>query len=123
MVSLLGLITFLLRLTLAIQGQLVTILPDDFLQENLCITSDSTHNQVHATPLQDRSNALAYCEAESEEKNESEKETLADLLQAFYEAGFSKDNSSFYNPFFGSKGFQGGLHLYDLFHSWKTHLS
>ncbi len=123
MVSLLGLISFLLRLTLAIQGQLIAFIPGDFLQENLSITSDSTRNQVHAIPLEDWSSALALCEAESEEKSESETETLADLLQAFYEAGISNENTSHYNPFFGSKSLKGSLHLYDLFHSWKTHLS
>lgn len=123
MISFLGLITFLLRLTLAIQAQMVTFLPADFFQESLCVTSESTHHEIQAVPLQDKSSTLALCEAESEEKSESETETLANLLQAFNEAGFFQENTSYSNPFFGNKSLQGGLHLYDLFHSWKTHLS
>jgi hypothetical protein len=125
MISFLSLITFLLRLTLAIQGQLVTVLPVDSAQERVCLDFNLPSNQVHPIIGTESGNETGRVETESEEKSEteSESESFADLLDSLYADSNSCEYSRYYNPFFGSKGVQGDRHLYDLFHSWKTHLS
>lgn len=124
MISILSLFTFLLRLTLMIQSQVGMILPGSEESDSACLsifTSDQT--QVYASFASLGENSDALFEAEEEEKNESESETLADLLDAIHAAGFSVKDKEYYDPFFGNKGLQGNLHLYDLFHSWRTPLS
>ncbi len=125
MISFLSLITFLLRLTLAIQGQLVTVLSVDPAQERVCLDFNGPSQQVHPILSTETGNKAGRIETEKEEKSESESESesLADLLDSLYADSLSREFSRYYNPFFGSKGVQGDRHLYDLFHSWKTHLS
>lgn len=123
MVSLLGLITLLLRLTLVVQSHVITFFPGDFAEDKVCNASGADDFQLHSILETDGNNAFALCEAEEEEKSESETEVLADLLHSLYEAGLSHNFKTYYNPFFGNKALQGDQHLYDLFHSWKTHLS
>ncbi|HSF52583.1 MAG TPA: hypothetical protein VLA71_02470 [Algoriphagus sp.] len=123
MISLLGLITFLLRLTLAIQGQFVEVLPADFSEERICLDFSAPDQNVHPILNPESGNENALVEAEKEEKNETEGESLADLLEALYEASINALGQTYYNPFFGNKALLGDQHLYDLFHSWKIHLS
>lgn len=123
MISFLGLITFLLRLTLAIQGQVVAVLPLDFSEEKSCVAPVADNSQIHSIINIENGNSNALCEGEKEEKSESETESLADFLDALNEAGFLVSHKEYYNPFFGNKALQGDQHLYDLFHSWKVHLS
>ena len=124
MVSLLSLFTFLLRLTLMIQSQVGLILPGANDSDGACVSlSSSDLTLVYASFSSFGENSEALFEAEEEEKNESESETLADLLDAIQESSFSSEDKEYYDPFFGNKGLQGNLHLYDLFHSWKTPLS
>ncbi len=122
MVSFLGLIVFLLRLTLAIQSQMIAVLPADYLQGKSHISIETSDFQIHSATPAENVNPAALCEGEKE-KNESESESLADLLQALQEAGFSLKSRHYFDPNFGNKALQGNLHLYDLFHSWKVHLS
>lgn len=123
MISLLGLITFLLRLTLAIQDQFVEVLPADFSEERICLDFSAPDQNVHPILNPESGNENALVEAEKEEKNETEGESLADLLEALYEASINALGQTYYNPFFGNKALLGDQHLYDLFHSWKIHLS
>lgn len=123
MISILGLISFLLRLTLVIQGQVNVVLPSVFSEEKSCISLESNEYQVHAIVDFEQQNSFALCEAEEEEKSESETESLADFPDAWNVAEFLVINKEYYNPFFGNKGLRGDQHLYDLFHSWKTDLS
>jgi hypothetical protein len=123
MISILGLLTFLLRLTLVIQSQIVAVLPADFTEGKRCVDQEVTNPQFHSLVDFENANSTALYEAEKEEKNESETETLAKFLHAFYEAGFAERFKNYYNPFFGNKALQGNQHLYDLFHAWKIHLS
>lgn len=123
MISFIGLITFLLRLTLAIQGQVIAILPLDFSDDKRCIAPVADKSQIHSIVNFESANSNALCEAEKEEKSESETESLADFLDSSNEAGLLVSHKEYYNPFFGNKALKGNQHLYDLFHSWKTHLS
>ncbi|MFN3996243.1 hypothetical protein [Algoriphagus sp.] len=123
MISILGLITFLLRLTLAIQGQVVAVLPIDSFEGKSCVVHEGTNHQFHALENFENGNSAALYEAEKEEKSESEIDSLANFLHALYEAGVAKQYKNYYNPFFGNKALLGDRHLYDLFHSLKIHLS
>jgi hypothetical protein len=123
MISFLGLIAFLLRLTLAIQGQVIAVLPFDLSEEKSCIAPVPHGSQIHSILNFENGNSNALCEGESEEKSESESESLGDSLGTLKEAGLLVRHKQFYNPFFGNKALQGDQHLYDLFHSWKIHLS
>lgn len=123
MIPFLGLITFLLRLTLAIQSQLAGVFPLDFPENGPCLVQKSHDFEVYSIVSLENGNFDSLCETEKEEKSESESDSLADLLQDLFEAGFPVVNKEHYNSFFGSKAKQGNQHLYDLFHSWKVHLS
>lgn len=123
MISITGLISFLLRLTLMIQGQVGEALPSVFSEGKNCISLESNECQVHAIVDFEHQNSCALCEAEEEEKSESETESLADFPDAWKAMGFLVINKEYYNPFFGNKGLRGDQHLYDLFHSWKTDMS
>jgi hypothetical protein len=123
MISLLSLITFLLRLTLAIQGQLVAVLPAELGHERVCLDLGAPNQQVHPVFHSESGNQSGLVESEKEERNETETESLVDFLESLHVESLSFDFRFQYNPFFGSKGLQGDRHLYDLFHSWKTHLS
>ena len=123
MISFLGLITFLLRLTLVIQSQAVEVLPSNFFASDSCISLARNENKVHSTIFDQNQSALAVCEAEEEEKTESEPDTLAALLQEFYAVNFSSKLFYNCNILFGTKALLGNRHLYDFFHSWKTHLN
>ena len=123
MISLIGLITFLLRLTLLLQTQVMSFLPGELAGDQVCHALEADDFQVHSVLNLDGTDPFALCEAEEEEKSESETESLANLGDQFDESGFAQNSKTFYNPFFGNKALQGNQHLYDLFHSWKTHLS
>jgi hypothetical protein len=123
MISIIGLFTFLIRLTLALQSQVVSFLPGEFDSDQVCNAIEADDFQIHSILASEGNDPFALCEAEEEEKSESETESLAGLVHSFQESGFSKNSKTFYNPFFGNKALQGNQHLYDLFHSWKTHLS
>lgn len=123
MISFLGLITFLLRLTLVIQSQVAVVMPVDSTQEGVCWDLSAPSQQVHPVVSTESGNESGRVETENEEKNEPESESFADLLDSLYADSLNREDSRYYNPFFGNKGLQGDRHLYDLFHSWKTHLS
>lgn len=123
MISLIGIITFLLRLTLFFQSQAIAFFPGDFISNKECEALEADNFQLHSIFEEDGNNSLALCESEEEEKSESETETLAKKVDFINESGFAQNSKTFYNPFFGNKALQGNQHLYDLFHSWKTHLS
>lgn len=123
MISFLGLITFLLRLTLTIQSQVVGVFPADFSDERICLDYSQADQQVHPVFNSESGNDNALVKSETEEKNETESETVADFADHSFEAGFNPHVKPFLNPFFGNKALLGDQHLYDLFHSWKIHLS
>lgn len=123
MISFLGSIAFLLRLTLAIQGQVIAVLPLDFSDDKSCIAPVANDSQINSITNFESGNSNALCEGEEEEKSESETESLADFLETLKDAGFLVENKEHYNPFFGNKALQGNQHLYDLFNSWKVHMS
>jgi hypothetical protein len=123
MISFIGLITFLLRLTLAIQGQVVAVLPIVFSEESDCVAQGGNDSHVHSITDFENGISSALCEGEKEEKSESESESLVDFLDTLNQTRFLVSHKEFYNPFFGNKALQGNQHLYDLLHSWKVHLS
>lgn len=123
MISFLSLISFLLRLTLVFQSQIVAVLPAETQSEKICIDYSEKDQRVHSTFNLAKEHSDALVESEKEEKNESEWESLADWLNPVKLAGPNLASQEYYNPFFGNKALQGNLHLYDLFQSWKTPLS
>lgn len=123
MISFLGLITFLLRMTLAIQGQVIAVLPLDFSEEKRCIAPAAYDSFIYSIIGFENGNSDALCEGEKEEKGESESESFADFLEGQNETEFLVIHKEYYNPFFGNKALQGNQHLYDLFLSWKVNLS
>lgn len=123
MISFIGLITFFLRLTLAIQGQVIAVLPFVFSEESGCLTPGANDSHIHSITDFEKGISSALCEGEKEEKSESESESLADFLDTLNETRFLVSHKEFYNPFFGNKALQGNQHLYDFLHSWKVHLS
>lgn len=118
-----GLFVFLLRLTLLIQSPVAELFPHEIIKEDQFVSSAANDSQIHSKINADHQNICGLCEGEKEEKSESETESLADCLAALNEAGFLVSHKEYYNPFFGNKALQGNQHLYDLFHSWKIHLS
>ncbi len=123
MISIFSLITFFLRLTLAIQSQLIALNPADFSSEKGCLEITAPDQQVHPVFNPESGNENALIESEKEEKSETESETLSEFLSSLIHSNFRFVGQFKVNPFFGSKALLGDQHLYDLFHSWKTHLS
>lgn len=123
MISIIGLITFLLRLTLVLQSQVMSFLPVEISGDQICSGVGADDFQINSILASEGYDPFALCEAEEEEKNESETESSTGLAHSFNEAGFPQHTKAFYNPFFGNKALHGNQHLYDLFHCWKTHLS
>ena len=123
MISIIGLITFLLRLTLVLQSQVMSFLADEIGEDQICSAIGGDDFQINSILASEGYDPFALCEAEEEEKSESETESIADLSHSFNESRFPQNTKAFYNPFFGNKALQGNQHLYDLFHCWKNHLS
>jgi hypothetical protein len=123
MISTLSLITFFLRLTLVIQSQLIGQIPVDFSGEKVCLGIAAPDQKVHPVFNPESGNENALIESEKEEKSETESETHSEFLSSLIQSNFRFVGQSKVNPFFGSKALLGDQHLYDLFHSWKTHLS
>ncbi|TDQ18590.1 hypothetical protein DFQ04_0393 [Algoriphagus boseongensis] len=123
MISILSLITFLLRLTLVIQSQLVEIVPADFFGSNSCSTSEQKEQEIKSSIFGLGFDDKGLIETQEEEKEESEQESYLNFLESY--TFLSSWNLSFgdnESPF-GSKGAKVGVHLYDLFHSWKVYAS
>jgi len=122
MVSFLSLTVFLFRLTLAIQSQMTVVFSLDYLQGKSHLSIEISDLKIHSLTPTEKENPSDLWEGEKD-KDESESERLVDLPQVLQETGFSFKSKHYFNPNFRNKALQGNLHFYDLFHSWKHHLS
>ena len=122
--SLIGLITLFLRLTLVIQSQVVEILPSEPSVNQDCIALTSPVGHVSSSESTFPNTISLIRKLETEEKQEIEGDQLH-LGVDYFDVKFSENVSeTSSNSIFGNKALRGSLPpLYDLFHSWKTHLS
>lgn len=122
MISLLNLLILSLRLTLAVQGHVFGSLPDDFSGDRITSSDLSSNQELHGFSIPAFPNENGFIEAE-EEKTEDKSEGLADILDLRFQDFFERELRLLSNTIFGNKPIQGDLDLYDIFQSWKTHLS
>ncbi len=124
MVSLIGLITLFLRLTLVIQSQVVEVLPSEPSVSHACIALTSPVGHISSSDGSFTNNISLIRKLETEEKQELEGDNLLFNGNYFNFRFFENASEAGLNPIFGNKAIRGSLPpLYDLFHSWKTHLS
>jgi hypothetical protein len=124
MVSLIGLITLFLRLTLAIQSQMVEVVPSEPSNKNECIALTSPVGHITSSEGSFTNNISLIRKLETEEKQEVEGDNLLLIVDYFNLRFFENASRVGLNSFFGNKALRGSLPpLYDLFHSWKIHLS
>jgi hypothetical protein len=125
MISFLSLITLLLRLSLAIQGQLGVYVDDSSNQGKLqCKTIEGSHDSLQADPSWYEGNVSLTRKLENEERVEVEGESFLDFSTEFSLHLISESLQAVSRSVFGTKAIRGSLlPLYDFFHSWKIHLS
>lgn len=125
MISLLGLITLFLRLSLAIQGQVIGLSDFAAASEKIqCSEHSASKEIVSSDPSQGFGNVSLARKLEKEEKVEVEGEGFIEYSSyiSFSFAGQISILDS--NPAFGNKAIRGSLPpLYDFHQSWKIHLS
>ncbi|SDA50812.1 hypothetical protein SAMN03080617_00755 [Algoriphagus alkaliphilus] len=121
MISLLNLLILSLRLTLAVQGQAVGILLNDFFGDRIAASDLGSDQELHEFLIPAFANEYGFIEAE-EEKTEDKSESVADILALLFQDSIEREPRLLSNTIFGNKPIQGDLHLYDIFQSWKTHL-
>lgn len=125
MISILGLITLFLRLSLAIQGQVVELSDLSIAGEKIeCTEHTPTQEIIYSESNWLSGNISLARNLEKEERVEVEGESFLGFSD-FISFNFSEKVSILIsNSTFGNKAIRGSLPpLYDFFHSWKIHLS
>ncbi|RIW14538.1 hypothetical protein D0X99_13360 [Algoriphagus lacus] len=125
MISILGLITLFLRLSLAIQGQVVE-LSDLAITENKiqCAEHSPSQEIIYSESNWLSGNISLARKLEKEERVEIEGESFLGYLDLVSFSFPEKVSILISNSVFGNKAIRGSLPpLYDFFHSWKIHLS
>lgn len=124
MISLIGLITLFLRLTLVLQSQVAEVLPVDQSVNQECVNYSSQDGFVATSEGVFANNVSLIRKLETEEKQEVEDGNLLFYVDDFNFRFLDEASKADTNPIFGNKALRGSLPpLYDLFHSWKIHLS
>jgi hypothetical protein len=123
--SLLGLITLFLRLSLAIQGQLIEFSDVSNSTEQIhCKEYSASQKVISAGSDWLYGNINLVRKLEKEERVEVEGENSLDFSEFVSGNLFKQDSKLGSNSIFGNKAIRGSLPpLYDFFHSWKIHLS
>ncbi len=93
-------------------------------QEEEQLSFDSKGFEIHPFFFEDTDSDFLLIEnQEKEEKSESENTPLLLFVETAVLPVSKKDYIDWQTSFFSSKSKLGGVFLYDLFSSWKTHLS
>lgn len=124
MVSIFGIITLFLRLALAIQSHAVEVFPLDLTEKQSCVNSSLPNNVLDVSENNFANNISLVRKLETEEKDELEGSSNFFNLEYLYLNLLEITTGFISNPIFGNKPLRGSQPpLYDLFHSWKIHLS
>ncbi len=125
MISFLSLITLFLRLSLAIQGGLGVYSVQDYSKDQLhCQTNSPTQATLHSDPTWIEGNISLVRKLENEERVESEGDSFLDFYTDLSFEFLSTAHELVPNSEFGTKAIRGSLPpLYDIFQTWKIHLS
>ncbi len=85
------------------------------------ISIEITDSKLHPLLLEDSEFEVLLIESqEEEEKTESENLPLLYFVETATQGVSTKNYSNWENTFYTSKPKMEGLHLYDLFHNWKS---
>lgn len=125
MISILSLITLFLRLSLAIQGGLGMHSVQDQSGDQLhCQSNSPTQESLYSDPNWFEGNISLARKLENEERVEAEADSFLDFYTDLALNPYSIAHELVPNSEFGTKAIRGSLPpLYDIFHSWKIHLS
>ncbi|MCU0399523.1 MAG: hypothetical protein MUE75_00730 [Algoriphagus sp.] len=125
MISFLSLITLYLRLSLAIQGGLGVYSVQDQSGDQLhCQTNSATQESLYSDPNWFEGNISLVRKLENEERVEAESDSFLDFQTDVSLEFLSTAHELVPNSEFSTKAIRGSLPpLYDIFHSWKIHLS
>ena len=125
MISFLSLITLFLRLSLAIQGGFgVYSVPDQSGDQLHCQTNSVTQESLYSDPNWFEGNISLVRKLENEERVEAESDSFLDFQTDLSLEFLSTAHELVPNSEFSTKAIRGSLPpLYDIFHSWKIHLS
>lgn len=125
MISFLSLITLFLRLSLAIQGGLGVNSDQVPSGDQLhCQQTSPTQESLYADPTWFEGNISLVRKLENEERVEAESDSFLDFYTDLSIDFLSTAHELVPNSEFSTKAIRGSLPpLYDIFHSWKIHLS
>lgn len=125
MISFLSLITLFLRLSLAIQGGLGVYSEQAQSGDQLhCQSHSSSEESLYSDPNWFEGNISLARKLENEERVEAESDSCLDFYTDLTLNFRFTTHQLVPNSEFGTKAIRGSLPpLYDIFHSWKIHLS
>jgi len=125
MISFLSLIPLFFRLTLAIQGGLgVYSVHDQSGVQLHCQSNSPTQESLYSDPNWFEGNISLARKLENEERVEAESDSFLDFQSDLSLDFLSTAHELVPNSEFSTKAIRGSLPpLYDIFHSWKIHLS
>ena len=125
MISFLSIITLFLRLSLAIQGSWGGYSIQDHSGDQLhCQSSTPTQESLYSDPNWFEGNISLIRKLENEERVEAESDSFLGFCSDLTPDFLSSAHELVPNSEFGTKAIRGSLPpLYDIFHSWKIHLS
>lgn len=125
MISFLSLITLFLRLSLAIQGGLGVNSDQVPSGDQLhCQQTSPTQESLYADPTWFEGNISLVRKLENEERVEAESDSFLDFYTGISIDFLFTAHELVPNSEFSTKAIRGSLPpLYDIFHSWKIHLS